>query len=308
MPLHIPLPLLLLPPIYLTALLLILLSPRLQRLLIYLPFIRPPAAPSPALTHISNHTRTIRIEHLSGWHVLPPGPPFSATAASFAAALARPAQRVILFFHGTLGTRAFPPSRVRLVALLAAHFRAHVVAVDYTGFAGASGRPSERALRRDALLAHAWITQRMHPASALFVYGMSLGSFPALALAAEADNVAGVVTDSAMACLLDAVMTHPLAAPVRLLPWSRPLLSYFLADALDNVANLPVRVPWLLLHALQDGQVPYQHARKLYDAALDNDCDVELVGFHSVGHNNVATADGYLNALHAFITRCESVL
>ena len=202
---------------------------------------------------------------LAGWHVLPAGADSrkSAAAASenfetdgdlttglaFDAAcdesLAE-AARVIIFFHGVSGTRggvglphAAPSARVVLARALATHFGAHVVTVDYRGFGGCGGSPSEEGLAADARAAWDWVAERVDGSRCqVFVYGQSMGAAVAVGLAEAllisgsgggggssssfssassfdarpaGASPAGVILDAPFTTLADAAVRHPLA-------------------------------------------------------------------------------------------------
>src|SRR3954464_982287 len=93
---------------------------------------------------------------------------------------AKPSHPVILYFHGNGDYLAGFFGRFRqLIA-----DGTGVVALSYRGYAGSSGRPSEQGLLRDAAAAYAFTTAR-YSADKIVVWGFSLGSGVAVALAAE---------------------------------------------------------------------------------------------------------------------------
>jgi hypothetical protein len=128
---------------------------------------------------------------LAGWHVLPAG----AEAVKVAAAASQEAEtggdlttgaafdeaceaslggasRVVLFLHGISGTRGgvglpskTTSARVVLARALATHYGCHVVTVDYRGFAGVAGSPSEAGLAADARAAWDWVTAHVDSSS-----------------------------------------------------------------------------------------------------------------------------------------------
>merc|ERR1712232_847899 len=80
---------------------------------------------------------------------------------------------VIIFFHGQGGTRGII-NRVDLVRALAGQLQAHVLAVDYRGFGGSSGTPSQDGVLTDAMAVWEWLVQ--HHCRRAYVYGQSLGA------------------------------------------------------------------------------------------------------------------------------------
>jgi pimeloyl-ACP methyl ester carboxylesterase len=93
---------------------------------------------------------------LRGWHLMPPGGdvlhanslPDEERDVYFDHALAH-SSRIVLYFHGNSHTRA-QPFRLRTIKQMAVYLDAHVIAVDYRGFADSEGHPSEDGTHLDA--------------------------------------------------------------------------------------------------------------------------------------------------------------
>jgi uncharacterized protein len=102
-------------------------------------------------------------ERVIAWHVPPRGQ--------------RP---VVIYFHGNGGALAWRAERfARIVA-----DGTGLVALSYRGYGGSTGSPSEAGLLRDAEATYQFATAR-YPAERLVLYGESLGTGVAVALAAE---------------------------------------------------------------------------------------------------------------------------
>src|ERR1043166_2267824 len=87
---------------------------------------------------------------------------------------------VVLYFHGNGGSLRLRAGRfARIVA-----DGTGLLALSYRGYGGSTGRPSEAGLLSDAEAAYAFATTR-YPAERLALYGESLGTGVAVALAAE---------------------------------------------------------------------------------------------------------------------------
>lgn len=184
-------------------------SRKAQTYLIYLHWIQPPTRWFP-LTDLQSqrlsHTgRNINAGGLRGWHLVPPGPPFpplftSADAKEdyYERRLSIPRQRVVIFFHGNCGTRAFPPKRVHILKLLNAQLDAHVVTFDYSGFADSirDNAPCENTFLHDACEIVRWVRARVHPTSSVYLYGQSLGTFAASHAAAHFSAAASETTET----------------------------------------------------------------------------------------------------------------
>ena len=120
-----------------------------------------------------SHARNIDVTtedglSLKGWHVLPPGK-ISANAAGVALdskekyfdTELRKAKRIIIFFHGTTGNRA-AGSRIPLIKQLSSHLSAHIIAIDYRGYGGSQGWPSEGGTLMDARATLSWISSKLN--------------------------------------------------------------------------------------------------------------------------------------------------
>ncbi len=93
---------------------------------------------------------------------------------------ARPGRPVILYFHGNGDFLAGFFGRFRDIIADGTG----IVALSYRGYAGSSGQPSERGLLQDAAAAYAFTTAR-YSADSIVVWGFSLGTGVAVALASE---------------------------------------------------------------------------------------------------------------------------
>jgi uncharacterized protein len=102
---------------------------------------------------------------------------------------------VVLFLHGSVD-----PSGYRLAAAYLRKSGLAVMAIDYRGYGGSTGTPSELGLRADARAAFDFI-HAAAPESRIAVFGESLGTGVAVALARERP-VAGVLLNAPYASVL----------------------------------------------------------------------------------------------------------
>ena len=211
-----------------------------QRRLIYFPAEGVPAPSAIGLTWVEPVTfeTTDGIE-LSGW--------FLAASAS------RP-RVTVLVFNGNAGNRAY---RAPLAAALHEH-GLQVLLVDYRGYGGNPGTPTENGLALDALAAQAYLAGRPDvDASRLVYFGESLGTAVAVGLAAE-HPPAALVLRSPFTSLTDVGRHHYPFLPVRLLLRDR-------FRAIDQIQR--TRAPLLVIAGGRDRIVPIEYSRRLYDAA-----------------------------------------
>ncbi|SMF20500.1 hypothetical protein SAMN06265365_104275 [Tistlia consotensis] len=134
--------------------------------------------------------------------------------------------------------------------------------VEYRGFAGNPGSPSETGLAADAASALDWLEGRGIEAGRIVLYGESLGSGVVTRLAAEraagGRAVAGVV--------LEAPFTS-IAAVAQRRHWYVPAL-WLVRDRFDSLSRIGRQgAPLLILHGRRDRVVPYAMAERLLAAA-----------------------------------------
>jgi len=127
-----------------------------------------------------------------------------------------------------------------------------IFAYDYQGYGTSGGRPSEKHVYDDELAAYDYLTKQLHtPASQIVVYGKSVGTGPAVYLAARRP-VAGLILRS------------PILSAFRVVT-GVPLLPF---DKFPNYKEIgKVHCPVLIIHGTSDQLVPVWHGRKLFDLA-----------------------------------------
>jgi uncharacterized protein len=195
-----------------------------------------------------------------GWHVAP-----------------RDGQPVILYLHGNGGALRYRVERFhRLIKE-----GLGLVAIEYRGFGGSEGSPSEAGLFADAEAAYAFAAGRYRP-DQLVLWGESLGTGVAVYLAAE-KPVGRVILEAPFTSTAAVAAQRYWFMPVRLL-----MKDQFRSD--EHIAN--VTAPILILHGLNDRTVPYAMGERMFDLAKGNK---HIVRFIDGGHEDL---DQY-GALHA---------
>jgi uncharacterized protein len=170
---------------------------------------------------------------------------------------------VVLFMHGTPST--LPDTVWRLPDLKSSGLG--VMAIDYRGYGSSTGSPSELGFRADARAAFDFI-RAAAPASKIAVFGESLGTGIAVALARERP-VAGVLLNARYASVL---RLFELRGPP--LPYQWLLTDQFNSEALIGGIGVPV----MILHGTADNNVPLAEARRLYAAAREPKSMIEVEG------------------------------
>jgi len=156
--------------------------------------------------------------------------------------------------------------------------------VDYRGYGGSAGAPSEDALVADAL---AWYDAFSRENERVFVLGRSLGSGVAVQLASRR-RLEGVVLLTPFDSMVDVGRHHYPLLPVGLL----------LKHRFDSLSLAPkITAPLLCLAAQDDEVIPVEQARRLYEAWGGEKRFVELSG----GHNGADAHPDYWLAVRQFV-------
>jgi pimeloyl-ACP methyl ester carboxylesterase len=183
----------------------------------------------------------------------------------------------VLFFPGNAGNRS---ARAPLARALAERGFS-IMLVDYRGYGGNPGSPSERKLARDARAAWSYLNRREDvDADRLIYLGESLGAAVALELAIE-HPPAALVLRSPFTSMTEIGKLHYPFLPV----------GWLLADrypSIDRVSAL--RAPLLVIAGNRDNIVPLEHSRALFDAAPER--SKRFVVIDGAGHNDWALLDG----------------
>jgi fermentation-respiration switch protein FrsA (DUF1100 family) len=189
---------------------------------------------------------------------------------------------VVLYFHGNGGSLRYRVDRFsKLVA-----DGIGLVALEYRGYGGSSGRPSESGLLADSHAAYTFAVER-YPAKQLALWGESLGSAVAVALAA-AKPVGRVILEAPFTSAADVAAAHYWYMPVRLL-----MKDQFRSDELIGKVAAPI----LILHGVNDRVVPFRLGQRLYELAPQ---PKRFVRFLDGGHEDL-DKNGALHAIGRFL-------
>ena len=227
-----------------------------QRSLIYFPHGQVPAPAAVGLTtaDIATFTTDDNLD-LEAW---------------FVPAREPSADRTIVVFNGNAGSRAHR-------AILAASFAERGFAtllVDYRGYGGNPGLPSEAGLYRDARAALKYLASRGDVNMSRVVYfGESLGAAVAVQLATE-------FQPSAL------VLRSPFSSMTRIGAHHYPLLPVrqFLRDRYPSIDRIgSITCPLLVIAGDDDRVVPFEDTQRLFDAAHE---PKQMVVIGGADHND----------------------
>lgn len=187
---------------------------------------------------------------------------------------------IILYLPGNAGHRGYRMSRVR-------HFITAgygLLLIDYRGYGGNPGHPSEEGFYQDARAAMHFLHKTSR---SIIVYGESIGSGVATQMATEFPICA---------LILQAPFTSLLALRQYFYPW----LPIALKDKYDSLQKMStIRIPLLILHGQVDTVVPFQQGKTLFEHANQ---PKEFVSFPEKGHNNLWDKD-FLQTVLGFMNQ-----
>ncbi len=188
---------------------------------------------------------------------------------------AAPGRASLVLFHGNAGHAGHRTAKFDFLL----DRGVGVFLCEYRGFGGNPGAPSEPGLLADARAALAWLEGQGLPPERLLLYGESLGSGVATALAAELARAGR----PAAGLVLEAPFTSMAAAAQRHYPWLPA--RWLVRDRYDSLARIAaVGAPLLILHGEADRTVPLAFGRCLHAAAAEPKRLVALPGLGHVDH------------------------
>lgn len=193
----------------------------------------------------------------------------------------RPGPRALIYFGGNAEDVALNLPSFRSA------FPAHsLYLVNYRGYGGSSGRPSERALLTDAEAVYDRV-RAAHPS--IDVIGRSLGSGVAVHLASRRE-VGRLALVSPYDSLVNVAREHYAWLPVGLL----------MRDRYESAAKAPaVRAPVLAVIAGADEIIPPRRSQALVAAFAPG--QVQVVVLPGATHNSIDLFPQYLETLAEFI-------
>jgi len=166
-----------------------------------------------------------------------------------------PGRPVVVYFHGNAGHIGERGYKARMII----DAGCGVLLAGYRYNAGAGGAPSEAALLADGATAMRYVLDRGYALDQIVLYGESLGSGIAVALAA-AHDVGGLILETPYSSIAEVAQARYWFTPAKWLIW----------DKFDSMARIGrVRAPILLFHGTADTTIPIRFARRLHESASE---------------------------------------
>jgi uncharacterized protein len=189
---------------------------------------------------------------------------------------------VVLYLHGNGGNLSHRAQRFRAVTADGTG----LIAVDYRGFGGSSGRPTEAGLAIDADAVYGFATERYQP-HRIAVWGESLGTGVAVALAAR-HPIGRLILEAPFSSALDVAAERYPFVPLRWL-----MKDQFRSDL--HIAA--IEAPLLMLHGDRDVIIPIAYGERLFALASE---PKRFVRFPGGGHEDLDQF-GAFAAVQAFL-------
>mmetsp|Transcript_71007 Transcript_71007/g.197243 ORF Transcript_71007/g.197243 Transcript_71007/m.197243 type:complete len:370 (+) Transcript_71007:98-1207(+) len=179
------------------------------------------------------------------------------------------ARFVLIYFHANAEDLGFSYEFCRI---LCDELQVHILAVEYPGYGICPGRTDEAGIIANARAALRFVMNVLEwPADGIKIFGRSLGTGPALALAAEQPGLAGLI------------LVSPFTSIRCLFRQRIGDMCELVEDRFPNlVCAREVFCPTLIVHGQKDGLVPVSHAKQIYDALTSKKM---LVTPTDMGHN-----------------------
>jgi fermentation-respiration switch protein FrsA (DUF1100 family) len=160
---------------------------------------------------------------------------------------------VIVYFHGNAGHIGYRADRIERFA----REGYGALLLEYRGYGGNPGEPSEAGLFEDAAAALRFIEAQGVPGRRVVLYGESLGTGVAVR-AATTREVGAVVLEAPYTSIAAAAQLHYPFVPA----------AWLVADRYDSLLRIgQVRAPILMLHGARDGIIPLSLGKTLFAAA-----------------------------------------
>lgn len=197
----------------------------------------------------------------------------------------REGRPVIAYLHGNGGHIGYRAERLRWFA----RHGYGVLMLEYRGYGGNLGSPSEAGFHIDGVAALDFLTSGGIPSNRVVLYGESLGSGVAVPLAAQ-HEVGGLILEAPFTSVAEVAQYHYSFIPAAAMVWDR-------FDSLSWIGK--VRAPILVMHGERDRVVPIRFGRALFEAAPE---PKEFWVHRDAGHETLAQF-GAFEAVLSFLQR-----
>lgn len=232
----------------------------LQREMIYFPPISKPSIADAQIDGIQEVSVTTEDGlTLYGWHAAP-------TVKS---------KPTIIRFHGNASHIGWAAERLKTFA----DAGYGLLLVEYRGYAGNPGQPTEQGFYRDGRAFVDWLKATGVQESDIIVSGESIGSGVAVQMALDYPEIHSLILEAPFTSAVDVAADLYCFLPVRLM----------MKDRYDNLSKIAqVKSPVIIVHGDRDTIIPYTHGKKLFDSVVGAKFMITVDGG---GHNDLDLYD-----------------
>lgn len=198
------------------------------------------------------------------------------------------ASLTVLYSHGNAADLG---QMYHIFAELSLHLNVNLLGYDYSGYGQSSGKPSEQDTYADIEAAYKCLEETYGAKEEdIILYGQSVGSGPALELAARLPRLRALILHS------------PILSGLRVM---YPVKRTFWFDIYKNIDKIPlVQCPVLVIHGTKDEIVDFSHGKQLWELCREK---YEPLWLKGGNHCNLELYPEYLRHLKKFISAIEKL-
>lgn len=190
----------------------------------------------------------------------------------------------VIIFHGNAGHIG---TRMPLAHILTQKGFG-VLLLEYRGYGGNPGKPSEKGLYLDAEAAMDFLKNELVQPHQVVLFGESLGTGVATEMAARYPHSCALILQSPYTSLAALRQYHYPWLPIK--PW----------DKFDSIKRIPeIHIPLLVVHGLIDKVVPFEQGKTLYTVANE---PKQWLLLPNSGHHSLWKSTLYQETLSSFIS------
>ena len=196
------------------------------------------------------------------------------------------AEKTVLFFHGNGGNISHRGDSLYIFHKL----KLNILIIDYPGYGGSEGEPSEKGLYQSATAAWQYLVsdKKINPEN-IIIFGRSLGGAVAVDLASRV-KAGGVVLESTFSSVRDVVdIAFPILSDFIYLRYS--------FNSFHKIKK--VAAPVLVVHSPDDRVIPFVTGQKLFSAVKSEKKFLQIEGGHNDGF--MQSIKPYMRTLRSFI-------
>lgn len=200
---------------------------------------------------------------------------------------AQPGYPTVLMFHGNAGHIEY---RLPLAEQWA-NVGLGVLMVEYRGYGGNQGSPSEKGLYMDGSAALSFLAQKGIEPKNIVLFGASLGTGVAMELASQH-------------AFCSLILQTPFLSLTAVARYHYPWIFIPPTDRYDSIKKMrTIRTPLLVLHGKKDTIVPFSQGKALFEASPSD--NKTFAQFPDGNHNNLWGDTFYQTTVQFILQNCR---